>query len=171
MVCSDSEREKCIRLVNATAPNNTPRTHPSLGGLSADQIKSEMTQVEDALVNLIGVKPAYVRPPYLDTGGSVLPTLGEMGYKVITADVDSQDWNGWSASRSQGAFEQAGAAGNGHISLMHETYDSTVMELTPWIISWAKENALEIVTVAECLDDAAGAYQAGEFTGNGATTC
>lgn len=130
-----------------------------------------MTQVEDAFVNILGIKPAYMRPPYLDTGGAVLSTLGEMGYKVITDDVDSQDWNGFSAAQSQGAFQQAGAAGNGHITLMHETYDSTVRELTPWIINWAKENGLELVTVAECLDDAAGAYQTGEFEGTGATSC
>lgn len=130
-----------------------------------------MSKVEDALVNLIGVKPAYMRPPYLATGGAVLPTLGELGYKVITDDVDSQDWNGFSPAQSQGAFQQAGASGNGHIPLMHETYDGTVRELTPWIINWAKENNLELVTVAECLDDADGAYQAGEFEGNGATTC
>lgn len=147
------------------------RTHPSLGGLGADEIKSEMTQVEDALVNLIGVKPAYMRPPYLDTGGSVLTTLGEMGYKIITDDVDSQDWNGFSVEQSQAEFEAAGASGNGHIPLMHETYDTTVQELTPWLISWAQENGLEIVTVAECLDDADGAYQAGEFTGDGAAAC
>ena len=152
--------------------SDTTRTHPqNFGNLDAQGLTHEMTLVEDALVNLIGVKPAYMRPPYLATGGAVLPTMSQLGYKVVTDDVDSQDWNGWSAQQSQQAFEQAGASGNGHIPLMHETYESTVRELTPWLINWAKENGLQLVTVAECLDDADGMYQAGEFAGNGATSC
>ncbi|SPO05105.1 related to deacetylase [Cephalotrichum gorgonifer] len=147
-------------------------SHPqNFGSLNSQQLTQEMKRVEDAFVNLIGKKPLYMRPPYLATGGAVLPTLGGLGFKVITDDVDSQDWNGWSAQQSQNAFQQAGASGNGHIPLMHETYASTVRTLTPWLINWAKQNNLKIVTVAECLDDANGAYQPGTFTGNGQNTC
>ena len=48
-----------------------------------------MTRLEQALVNIIGVKPTYMRPPYLETGGSVLSTMRTLGYKVITDDVDA----------------------------------------------------------------------------------
>ncbi|KAK4120649.1 carbohydrate esterase family 4 protein [Parathielavia appendiculata] len=146
-------------------------THPHMGTLSESQIRSEMTKLEEAFVNLIGKKPAYMRPPYLDTSGAVLPTLKSMGYKVITDDVDSQDWNGKTPDQSAQFFQQAGPGGNGHISLMHETYASTVQTLTPWLINWAKQNNLKLVTVAECLDDAKGAYQAGTFTPTGKNTC
>ncbi|OLN87694.1 putative peptidoglycan-N-acetylglucosamine deacetylase-like protein 1 [Colletotrichum chlorophyti] len=147
-------------------------THPqNFGSLSQSQLTTEMQKLEQALVNIIGKKPAYMRPPYLATGGSVLPTMKTLGYKVITDDVDSGDWNGQTAQQSQQKFQQAGAGGNGHIPLMHETYASTVQTLTPWLINWAKQNNLKLVTVAECLDDGSGAYQAGTFTGNGASTC
>lgn len=139
--------------------------------MSSDQITQEMQQYEQALANIIGVTPAYMRPPYLATGGQVLSTLGSLGYKVITDDVDSGDWNGQSVSQSQEAFQQAGTSGNGHIPLMHETYDSTVRELTPWLIDWAQSNGLELVTVAECLGDASGAYSATGLPGNGANSC
>lgn len=129
-----------------------------------------MQRLETALVNIIGVKPTYMRPPYLATGGNVLSTMKTLGYRVVTDDVDSEDWNGKTAQQSQQKFQQAGAGGNGHIPLMHETYQSTVETLTPWLISWAKQNNLKMVTVAECLGDtAAGAYTAG--TGNGQSTC
>ncbi|KAF4459188.1 polysaccharide deacetylase [Fusarium albosuccineum] len=129
-------------------------THPqNFGSLSTDQLKQEMQRFEQAMVNIIGKKPAYMRPPYLATGGNVLPTMQSLGYK------------------SQQKFQQAGAGGNGHIPLMHETYASTVQTLTPWLINWAKQNNLKLVTVAECLGDANGAYQSGTFTGNGQTTC
>lgn len=130
-----------------------------------------MQKLENALANIIGVKPAYMRPPYLATGGNVLPTLGQLGYKVITNDVDAGDWNGQSAQQSEQVFQQAGTSGNGHIPLMHETYASTVRDLTPWLIDWAKTNNLELVTVAECLGDADGAYSATGVSGDGASSC
>jgi len=120
-----------------------------MGSFGESQIREEMTKVEDALVNLIGKKPAYMRPPYLETGGAVLSTLGSMGYKVITNDVDSGDWNNQSPQQSEAAFQQAGASGNGHIPLMHETYASTVQTLTPWLIDWAAQNNLKLVTVGK----------------------
>jgi peptidoglycan/xylan/chitin deacetylase (PgdA/CDA1 family) len=130
-----------------------------------------MQKVEQAFVNIIGKKPAYMRPPYLATGGNVLPTMKTLGYKVITDDVDSQDWNGYTPAQSEAVFTAAGASGNGHIPLMHEVYSTTVNTLVPWLINWAKANNLKIVTVAECLNDASGMYQAGTFTGNAANTC
>jgi peptidoglycan/xylan/chitin deacetylase (PgdA/CDA1 family) len=117
--------------------------------MSESQLRTEMTKVEEAFVNLIGKKPAYMRPPYLETGGAVLPTLKSMGYKVITDDVDSGDWNNKTPQQSQQVFQSAGTSGNGHIPLMHETYSSTVNTLTPWLINWAKQNNLQLVTVGE----------------------
>jgi peptidoglycan/xylan/chitin deacetylase (PgdA/CDA1 family) len=110
-----------------------------------------MTKVEDALVNLIGKKPAYMRPPYLDTSGAVLPTLKAMGYKVITDDIDTGDWNHNTPAQSEALFTQAGPGGNGHIPLMHEVYNTTVHELTPWLINWAKQNNLKLVTVGKLI--------------------
>ncbi|KAJ4291218.1 hypothetical protein N0V88_006215 [Collariella sp. IMI 366227] len=146
-------------------------THGHMGSMSADQVRTEMAKLEQALVNIIGKKPAFVRPPYLETSGQFLPVMRSMGYKVVTNDVDSGDWNNKTPQQSQQAFQQAGAGGNGHISLMHETYQSTVQTLTPWLINWAKQNKLRLVTVAECLGDAGGAYQVGSFTGNGQNYC
>ncbi len=120
-----------------------------MGSMSESQIRSEMTKVEDALVNLIGKKPAYMRPPYLETGGQFLPTLKAMNYKVITDDVDAGDWNSKTPAQSEQSFQSAGTSGNGHIPLMHETYTGTVNTLTPWLINWAKTNNLKLVTVGE----------------------
>ena len=75
--------------------------------------------------------------------------MRNLGYRVITDDVDSEDWNGKTPQQSQQKFQQAGTGGNGHISLMHETYASTVNTLTPWLINWAKNNNLKLVTVGK----------------------
>jgi len=147
-------------------------THPqNFGSLSASGITTEIQKLEQATVNLLGVKPAYMRPPYLATGGNVLPTLKSLNYKVITDDVDAGDWNGLTPAASEQRFTQAGAGGNGHIPLMHETYSSTVNTLTPWLINWANTNGLKLVTVAQCLGDPTGAYSATGLPGNGQNTC
>ncbi|OJD37806.1 carbohydrate esterase family 4 protein [Diplodia corticola] len=137
-------------------------SHPSnFGSLSAADLTTQMQKLEGALVSIIGKKPTYMRPPYLATGGSVQSTMATLGYRIITDDVDSGDWNGYSVAQSEQQFTNAGASGNGHIPLMHETYQSTVTQLVPWLISWASQNNLKLVTVAECLGDADGAYTSG----------
>ncbi|KAI0399951.1 carbohydrate esterase family 4 protein [Xylaria palmicola] len=146
-------------------------THPHVGSLSASALQTELSKLEQAFVNIFGRKPAYLRPPYLETGGQVLGVTRQMNYTVVTDDIDTGDWNNNTPQRSQQLFQQAGAGGNGHIPLMHETYATTVNDLTKWLISWAKTNNLRIVTVAECLGDADGMYQPGNFTGNGANSC
>ncbi|KAF2762024.1 polysaccharide deacetylase [Pseudovirgaria hyperparasitica] len=147
-------------------------THPqNFGSLTPAQLTAEMQQLEQAFVNIVGRKPTYMRPPYLATGGSVLGTMKTLGYRVITDDVDSEDWNGKTVAQSEAKFTAVGAGGNGHIPLMHETYATTVNQLTPWLINWAKQNNLKLVTVAECLGDPTGAYQAQNFTGNGRNSC
>lgn len=139
--------------------------------MSSDELTEEMERLENAFANILGIRTNYMRPPYLQTGGEVLPTMGELGYKVITLDVDSGDWDSKTAEESQARFEEAGTSGRGHIPLLHETYESTVLELTPWLIEWAAENNLELVTVADCLDDPVGPYSSLDATGDGQMTC
>ncbi|KAK7745702.1 hypothetical protein SLS62_009668 [Diatrype stigma] len=122
-------------------------THPHVGSMSAQQLTTEITRLEDALVNLIGKKPAYIRPPYLESSGSVLSVTSQLNYVVVTDDIDAGDWNNQSPQQSEQKFVQAGPSGNGHIPLMHETYDSTVSVLVPWLIDWAAQNNLALVTV------------------------
>jgi peptidoglycan/xylan/chitin deacetylase (PgdA/CDA1 family) len=123
-------------------------SHPSnFGSMSTAQLTTEMQKLEGALNKIIGKKPTYMRPPYLATGGNVLNTMRSLGYRVITDDIDAGDWNGLSAQQSEQRFQQAGAGGNGHIPLMHETYASTVNTLVPWLINWARQNNLKLVTV------------------------
>ena len=61
----------------------------------------------------------------------------------------NRNQNNQTPQQSQQKFTQAGAGGNGHIPLMHETYAGTVDTLTPWLINWAKNNNLKLVTVGK----------------------
>ncbi|EPS41832.1 hypothetical protein H072_4209 [Dactylellina haptotyla CBS 200.50] len=144
-------------------------SHPSnFGSLTSAQLTTEMQKLETALFNIIGKKPTYMRPPYLATGGAVQSTMGSLGYRIITDDLDSGDWNGYTQAQSQAVFNAASTSGGGHITLMHETIQSTVTQLVPWVLSWAQSRGLKVVTVAQCLGDS-NPYVSG--SGNGATTC
>lgn len=132
-------------------------SHADLGSISESEITNEMARLETALANILGIKPTYMRPPNGSTGGSATSAVGAMGYRLVTWDIDTQDWNNVPVSQSQAAFEQAGASGS-HIALMHETVQSTAEELVPWVLEWAASNNLKMVTVAECLGDAGGEY-------------
>jgi len=94
-----------------------------------------------------------MRVPYLSVNDNVTNVMKKMGYRIVLCDVDSQDWNGLTPEQSMDRYNAAGASGNGHIPLMHETVKTTPSELAPLVIAWAKENGLEMVTVAECLGD------------------
>ena len=144
-------------------------SHTNMAGLQPSQIQNEMTQVENAFATILGVKPNYMRPPEGATGGSVVPTLSQMGYSIITWDVDTQDWNNVPPSQSEQIIQQAGTFGNGHIVLMHETIPTTANQLASWAINYATQNGLKMVTVAECLGDAGGEYT--PATGDGSSFC
>ncbi|KAI5806397.1 chitin deacetylase-like protein [Peziza echinospora] len=131
-------------------------THPDLTALNATTIKTEMKRTEQAIINIIGLKPTYMRPPFLATSDAMKKTIGDLGYKLVGVSTDSQDWNNLTPAESMVRIEAGGPTtpeGNGHIILMHEPLATTPTQLTPLVIQWAKKNKLKMVTVAECLGD------------------
>jgi hypothetical protein len=67
-------------------------SHPSLPTLGHDAIVAEMTRLEDVLIPIIEEIPTYMRPPYFDISPEVLATMAELGYKVVTASIDTKDY-------------------------------------------------------------------------------
>ncbi|KAH8653226.1 chitin deacetylase-like protein [Tricladium varicosporioides] len=141
-------------------------SHKDLDSQSAASITTEMQKLETAFANILGVKPTYMRPPSGKTGGSVASTMKTLGYRIVTWDIDSNDWNKYTAAQSEAKF----TAGSGHIALMHETIQTTSTQLVPWVLNWAKTQGYKMVTVAQCLGDADGAYTT-PATKTSATSC
>ena len=92
-----------------------------------------MTQLEVALVDIIGKYPTYMRPPYFEWDDENLDTLGDLGYKVIHADLDTLDWEGNMPNSITNFVE--GIEGSGSIVLAHEVHAATVKTLVPAMIS------------------------------------
>lgn len=103
-----------------------------------------MTQLEDALRDILGKFPTYMRPPYFSYNDATLQTLGGLGYKVIHADIDTLDWennNPDAIGNSIANFEN-GVDGGGSISLAHDVHETTVTYLVPAMIEAVQARGL-----------------------------
>ncbi|RBR24675.1 uncharacterized protein FIESC28_02608 [Fusarium coffeatum] len=123
--------------------------------ISAAAVKTEMTKLEDELVNIVGKFPTYMRPPYFSSNNVSLSVLGQLGYHVINADIDTNDWK----HNTNTTFPEAakefgqGLAAGGSIVLMHDVHKNTVENIVPRIIDAVLESGKKAVTVGECLGD------------------
>lgn len=67
-------------------------SHKDLATLTADGIRQEMTLLEEAMVNILGYFPYYMRPPFLSVNAQALSVLGDLDYHVIIGDLNTKDW-------------------------------------------------------------------------------
>ncbi|KAG5460003.1 MAG: chitin deacetylase, partial [Olpidium bornovanus] len=66
--------------------------HKSLNSLAVEKIQQEMTVNDEAIKNVTGVTPNYMRPPFGDCNERCASTLAAMGYHVVQWNIDSNDW-------------------------------------------------------------------------------
>lgn len=127
-------------------------SHAHLTTLSWDQIHDEMWRVEKALMQIIGVQPAQMRPPYGEYNDLVREAAGIRGQSIVLWDFDSQDSNGASADQSKQLYDNIIAQHPSNIlTLNHETRVDTAFQVLPYAISKLQAAGYQLVTVAECL--------------------
>ncbi|KAG0282536.1 chitin deacetylase [Linnemannia gamsii] len=122
--------------------------------MGSRQIRMEMTELDIALENLIGVKLSYMRPPYGSLSTTAETTLVSMGYNIVLWSVDTNDWrHPDDINESLIPIREAINSGDeqGPVILMHDTIEKTVTELTPQAIDLIRSNGFKMVTVGECL--------------------
>ncbi|KAG9036566.1 Carbohydrate esterase 4 protein [Tulasnella sp. UAMH 9824] len=126
--------------------------HRDLTTLNHDEVKSEMTRLDDALKKIIGVKPAFVRPPYGNYNELVREVAKENGQSIVIWDFDSGDSSGSSAEESKAAYDEVARKHPSTIlALNHETYKTTAQEVLPYALQKLAAAGYRFVTVAECL--------------------
>ncbi|KAL5483350.1 hypothetical protein ACEPAI_8581 [Sanghuangporus weigelae] len=126
--------------------------HLNLAEQSWDKIHDEMWKVELALSRIIGVEPAWMRPPYGSYNDLVRSASAIRNQSLIIWDFDSGDSVGASADESKGDYWNiANSRPNTILALNHETYASTVYDVIPYAISQLQSKGYNLVTVAECL--------------------
>lgn len=151
---------------------NTRYDHPQLPSLDYDGIYEQMTRLSAKIRDITGLAPTYMRPPYLEVNDLVLSVLGDLGYRVISASIDTKDYEHntpWLIDRSYERFVEELEAG-GTIVLAHDTHRQTVETLTREMLEGAKMRGVKgrfllgsylqmgidevlAVTVGECLGE------------------
>ncbi|RPB11863.1 glycoside hydrolase/deacetylase [Morchella conica CCBAS932] len=131
-------------------------SHPYLSSLSDADVTSQMTMVESAVSSAIGKYPTYMRPPYFDCGSACLNVMNNLGYHVIHANVDPQDYaHTADIQTALNSYSSAISAGGSYIVLNHDVHQTTVESLVQNEIDNAKSKGLTFATVGECLGDPA----------------
>ncbi|KAL4749479.1 hypothetical protein BDW72DRAFT_133432 [Aspergillus terricola var. indicus] len=130
--------------------------HLSLPSLDYDGIASQMTRLEDVIRPALGVAPAYMRPPYLETNELVLQVMRDLDYRVISASIDTKDYENQDAdaiinTSFQLFLDQLNAGGN--IVLAHDIHYWTVASLAERMLQEVNARGLIATTVGDCLGD------------------
>ncbi|KAH8826095.1 carbohydrate esterase family 4 protein [Flagelloscypha sp. PMI_526] len=128
--------------------------HKDLATLTWDQVHDEMWRVEQALQRIIGVQPAFMRPPYGSFNDNVRSAASVRGQKLAIWDTDTEDANGATVAFSKKVMDDALAKKpNNILPLMHETVETTVHQVLPYIIPKIQAAGYQMVTLAECLGE------------------
>lgn len=128
--------------------------HPYLTTLDRDGIISQMTQLEDAFMSIIGRRPTYMRPPYLAINDLVVSTMGELGYHIIQASVDTKDYENDHPDMINRSIEKfRNELTPEAIVLAHDVHYHTVERLTQAMLNEIRARGLRVVPVGECLGE------------------
>ena len=120
-------------------------------------IVSQMRLLESALVQILGYYPTYMRPPYFSTNDLVLRTMGELGYHVVNADIDTLDWANNSEDGIQTSVQRFrdGLDAGGSISLSHDVQQWTANVLVQAMIDEVQNRGLRgaVIPTFPCSKD------------------
>ncbi|KAG0229163.1 chitin deacetylase [Actinomortierella wolfii] len=154
-------------------------SHPSMTGLTNEQIVAELKWTEKAIHDIIGVTPLYWRPPYGDVDNRVRAIATQLGYKtaIWTQGFDTNDWNipgGLATPQSvidtfKTWLTKIPTMSTGFIVLEHDLFPQEVDVAIKGILPVAfATKGLTIQPIAQCLGDAKPYKEgAGTFPGGG----
>ncbi|KAG8937690.1 Carbohydrate esterase 4 protein [Tulasnella sp. 408] len=115
-------------------------------------VKSEMTKTDTALTKILGVKPAFVRPPYGNYNTASREVAAANGQAIVIWDFDSGDSVGKTVQQSETEYQNvANQKPSTILALNHETYETTARQVLPYALKTLKAKGYKFVTVADCL--------------------
>jgi len=127
-------------------------SHAHMTEISASDLSSEISKIDTALKKILGVKAAFLRPPYGEYNDAVRQAVGNNGQQMVYWDFDSGDSVGKTAAQSEQLYDAVFAKKpSSLLALNHETYDSTVHQVLPYVLDKYGKSGYRFVTVAECL--------------------
>jgi peptidoglycan/xylan/chitin deacetylase (PgdA/CDA1 family) len=136
-------------------------THPNDGitVLSDKALTKELKDLNDMLQELIGVQPAFFRPPLGEYNAKNEKVLEAQGFTAnINWSIDPLDWddNGkkpldYYLKPYRDILSKADPTKDSFIALNHDVYENTVSNIIPEVIKLVRQYGFKFVTMDECL--------------------
>jgi len=133
-------------------------------------MKENIDAMTDKIEDIIGVRPAYFRPPcgnggYVESDSKkkkmteeIQKYLGERGYSIIMWGTDTRDWEHKEKTEKviETLNEELASPGvspktNSYIALFHDVYDTTVSLNLPNVIEYVQGLGYTFVSLPECI--------------------
>lgn len=127
---------------------NHSDTHPHMTELSPEKMRKELTDCNNKIESITGIKPILFRAPYGDYNNEVVQTIRECGCYTIQWDVDSLDWKDLSASEITKRVTDKVKPGS--IVLFHNAAKHTP-EALPQILEKLKGDGYNIVPISKLI--------------------
>lgn len=129
-------------------------SHIQLEKAQLPRIIGEVTDTENAIYQIAGVRPALLRPPYGSLNREGLEYLRQNGYKVVNWSVDSLDWK-YPDRGNQVIISTLRDVRGGSIILFHtlpgKDPSPIIGKVLPEIIYSLKSQGYQFVTVDQLL--------------------
>lgn len=125
-------------------------SHQELNKINAYDIDKEIWATEKAFEEVLGVKPALIRPPFGSTNTDVINEISSNGCKMILWSIDTLDW---SQREKQNIVKNVlDNVRAGDIILMHCDEDKQVtVEALPVVLEGLKSRGYTIVGLDDLL--------------------
>ena len=127
---------------------NHSSTHPHMGKLSAEQVKTEISATNEKIGKIIGTQPTVFRPPFGDYSDTLVNTVRDINMHCIQWDVDSLDWKELGTQHTVDTVMKK--AEKGSIILFHNNA-KYILEALPVILDQLQEKGYEIVSISELI--------------------
>jgi len=126
---------------------NHSMNHPSLPDIPEDELEKELTELDELVYKICGVKMEYVRPPKGEYSERTLAKLSSMGYKTIFWSFAYVDWDVSVSRGGEYAYNQIYPyLDEGELLLLHAVSADNA-ECLERFINVAKTNGYEFGTL------------------------
>ncbi len=122
--------------------------HKKLIDLSSDNIKKQITRVNEKVREIADYDIKVLRPPYGSTNARVRNACANLGMTIAFWTVDTEDWITKNANTTYDRILQG--AGTGVIVLCHDIYEPTA-EAAVRVIPELIQRGYQLVTMSELL--------------------
>lgn len=133
-------------------------SHANMSQISVESMWSELSRNDQVIFSAIGVRPRFVRLPYLASNPQVISALGSWGYRIAGVNIDILDYvHSGTANEVQQNIDllnsqMATVQATSYISLSHD-FTARVAETTSLLIDIVRSKRFAFVGIAECFGE------------------